>query len=239
MLLSSDYELPVSAVIYGCSFCSSIPCQGGDCVFNKFHTHPSRLGFVPSTSVNTETGVKQSRRYHCGLHMLSCARLLVTCGLRPARLFCLWGSPGKNIGVGCMSSSRGSSWPMDRIWVSCVSFIGRQILYHCVTWLIPEFLLINCFLGGTWKIRSATLNKTRFQYLSQMNTWVFWLGIWKWQICGMWAVVITSLPPAWSWANQPWNPFSLGTPGSSCKSPNVSMWLETHLPSLINVNNKF
>ena len=27
--------------------------------------------------------------------------------------------------------SRGSSWPRDRTWVSC---IGRQMLYHCATW---------------------------------------------------------------------------------------------------------
>ena len=30
-----------------------------------------------------------------------------------------------------MSSSRGSSWPRDRICVSCVSCIGRKILCHC------------------------------------------------------------------------------------------------------------
>ena len=29
------------------------------------------------------------------------------------------------------SSSRGSSWPRDRTCISCVSGIGRQILYHC------------------------------------------------------------------------------------------------------------
>ena len=28
------------------------------------------------------------------------------------------------------SSSRGSSWPRDRALVSCVSFIGRRVLYH-------------------------------------------------------------------------------------------------------------
>ena len=29
-----------------------------------------------------------------------------------------------------ISSSWGSSWPRDRTWVSCISCIGRQILYH-------------------------------------------------------------------------------------------------------------
>ena len=31
---------------------------------------------------------------------------------------------------------RGSSWPRDWICISCVSCIGRQILYHCATWEI-------------------------------------------------------------------------------------------------------
>ena len=30
-----------------------------------------------------------------------------------------------------MPSSRESSWPRDRTWISCVSCIGRWILYHC------------------------------------------------------------------------------------------------------------
>ena len=35
------------------------------------------------------------------------------------------------------SSSRGSSRPRDQIRVSCISCIGRQILYHCATWEAP------------------------------------------------------------------------------------------------------
>ena len=31
-------------------------------------------------------------------------------------------------------SSRGSSWPRDRANISCISCIGRQILYHCANW---------------------------------------------------------------------------------------------------------
>ena len=31
-------------------------------------------------------------------------------------------------------SSGASSWPRDRTHVSCVSCIGRQMLYHCATW---------------------------------------------------------------------------------------------------------
>ena len=43
--------------------------------------------------------------------------------------------PGKNAGVEC--SSRGSSQPRDQIHVSCVSYISRQVLYHCTTWEAP------------------------------------------------------------------------------------------------------
>ena len=33
-----------------------------------------------------------------------------------------------------ISSSRESSWPRDGTQVSCISWIGRWILYHCTTW---------------------------------------------------------------------------------------------------------
>ena len=36
-----------------------------------------------------------------------------------------------------ISSSRGSSWPRGWICVSYISWIGRQILYHCATWEAP------------------------------------------------------------------------------------------------------
>ena len=39
-------------------------------------------------------------------------------GLYPIRLFSLWDYPGKNTGVDCHASSRGSSWPKDWIRVS-------------------------------------------------------------------------------------------------------------------------
>ena len=39
-----------------------------------------------------------------------------------------------------ISSSRGSSPPRDRTRISCVSCIGRRILYHCASWEIPKVL---------------------------------------------------------------------------------------------------
>ena len=36
-----------------------------------------------------------------------------------------------------ISFTKGSSWPRDQTHISCVSCIGRQILYHWVTWEAP------------------------------------------------------------------------------------------------------
>ena len=41
--------------------------------------------------------------------------------------------PDKNTGVGSISYAKGSSPPKDQPWVSFVSCIGRQILYHWAT----------------------------------------------------------------------------------------------------------
>ena len=38
-----------------------------------------------------------------------------------------------------ISFSRGSSWPRDWSHILCISFIGRQILYHCATWETPGY----------------------------------------------------------------------------------------------------
>ena len=43
---------------------------------------------------------------------------------------CPWNSPGKNTGVVCMPSSRGSSLLRDQTHASYVSWIGRWVLYH-------------------------------------------------------------------------------------------------------------
>ena len=47
-----------------------------------------------------------------------------------ARFLCPWDSSGKNTGVGCHTFFWGSSQPRDRTHVSCVSCIGRQVLFH-------------------------------------------------------------------------------------------------------------
>ena len=47
-------------------------------------------------------------------------------GLQPATVLCPWDIPGKNTGVGCISSSRGTSWSRDGICISCVSCIAGR-----------------------------------------------------------------------------------------------------------------
>ena len=39
-----------------------------------------------------------------------------------------------------ISSSRESFWPRDRTCVSCISCVGRQILYHWATWETHKML---------------------------------------------------------------------------------------------------
>ena len=48
-----------------------------------------------------------------------------------------------------MASSRGSFRPRDQTCVSCVSCIGRWILYHCVTWA-SQFLFIIIGKNRQW-----------------------------------------------------------------------------------------
>ena len=63
-----------------------------------------------------------------------------------------------------MSFSRGSSWPRDRTLFSCVSWIGRWVLYHCAIWVAPRPPPTSnhkCFLswlGGYLQSRLRKLN---------------------------------------------------------------------------------
>ena len=61
-----------------------------------------------------------------------------------------------------ISSSRGSSQPRDRTHISCVSCIGRRILYHWATreaW--PRTLLL------TWSMSDIWLPRNRISILAQ------------------------------------------------------------------------
>ena len=54
-----------------------------------------------------------------------------------------------------MPSSKGASPPRDRTQVSCVSSIGRWILYHCTTWEVHTAEGFFTHLA-TWEARGAT-----------------------------------------------------------------------------------
>ena len=71
-----------------------------------------------------------------------------------------WDFLGKNTGLcDAVSSSRGSSWPRDQTCISCVSCIGRQILY---CWAIGEDGEMSCCLLR-W---TATSSHAQVQSLS-------------------------------------------------------------------------
>ena len=59
----------------------------------------------------------------------------VTQWMEPARLFCPWDFPGKSTGMGCRFW--GSFWPRDWTLASCISCIGRQVLYQLSHWRSP------------------------------------------------------------------------------------------------------
>ena len=81
----------------------------------------SRVGGSFCVSVCSSGSTCLLLHQHLGCVCVSCSLLsgsLQPCGLQPTRLLCPWGSPGKNAGVGCMPSSRGSSPFRDRTHVS-------------------------------------------------------------------------------------------------------------------------
>ena len=63
--------------------------------------------------------------------------------------------PGKAVAI---SSSRGSSWPRNWTHVSCVSWIGWQILYYYITWDAPprqmgyynKFIILSPRFKKSW-----------------------------------------------------------------------------------------
>ena len=63
--------------------------------------------------------------------VLSHVWLFTTTWTMPTRLLCPWEFPGKNTGEGCHFLLPGVlPDPRDQIHISCISCIGRQILYH-------------------------------------------------------------------------------------------------------------
>ena len=67
----------------------------------------------------------------CCLVAKSCPNLLWPQGLQTTRILCLWEFPRQEYFSGLSLPSPGVSWPRDQ---TCISYIGRYILYHWVTW---------------------------------------------------------------------------------------------------------
>ena len=77
---------------------------------------------------------------YASLLLLSCSACLTLLGphgLWPTRLLCPWNFTGTESGVGCISSSRESSWPRDWTHISCtaggfftIESLGKTIFYR-------------------------------------------------------------------------------------------------------------
>ena len=79
-----------------------------------------------------------------------------------------------------ISCSRGSSWPRDRTHVSCVSCIGRQILYHlCHLWspLLPNFRVLTAVRGSSHSLVDVLLYYNKCEKTG--------LGQEEWGWCGV------------------------------------------------------
>ena len=77
--------------------------------------------------------------------MLSCVWTFATSWtIDHHRLLWLWNFPGKNTGVGTISSSRGSSRPRDQTCISCASCSGREATWEAsmINIRIPKRILI-------------------------------------------------------------------------------------------------
>ena len=68
-----------------------------------------------------------------------CPTFLRPYGLQPARLLCLWESPGRNTGVGCHALCQGTSRPRDQTHVSLC-------LLHWQAGSLPLALAVKSFL---------------------------------------------------------------------------------------------
>ena len=81
----------------------------------------------------------------------SCPNSLLPDVLGPARLLCLWNSPGKNTGVDSCSFSRGSSQARDWTQVFCIAgrfftvWATREAVQIYFCWYIFTFCLLRFF----------------------------------------------------------------------------------------------
>ena len=106
------------------------------------------LDLTPSVCARLCSAMSDSLRPH--------APYLAVHGFSQARIL-------EEVAISSFTSSRDSSWPRNRTYVSYVSCIGRQILYHWITWEAPQFdstLILNPTLAplNTYTCFSQTSN---------------------------------------------------------------------------------
>ena len=103
---------------------------------------PVRIRLVPLYplyKLDFSREMEQSINIHCcSLVAKSCLTLCSLMNCSPPGSFVHGISQARILGWVVISFSRGSFWPRDQTWVSC---IGKQILYHWATWKVPTDLL--------------------------------------------------------------------------------------------------
>ena len=102
--------------------------------------------------------------------MLSCS--VTSDSLRPHGLYCNPLGPsvhrlfqGRIMEWVVISSSRGSSRPMDRTWVSCISCLDRQIPYHCTTWEVCILANKRCIERDV-RYKKTSCFKSHWMYMN-------------------------------------------------------------------------
>ena len=91
----------------------------------------------------------------------------------PTALLCPWDFPSKNTGVGCHSSSRGSSQPRDLTCVSCISCTAVGLFYHWATGASLTYVTSNLLNPST----SYILNHVRaeeIKFCSKSHSYFQW-----------------------------------------------------------------
>ena len=96
-------------------------------------------------------------RYH--LFMPSCLVIFGSCwhhGLSPTGSSVHGIFQGRILERVAISSARGSSWPRDQNCLSCISWIGRCILYHCATLEAHMIYFDNNSNRFIWRVWNTT-----------------------------------------------------------------------------------
>ena len=88
---------------------------------------------------------------------------------------CPWNSPARILEWVAISYSRGSSWPRDG---TCVSCIGRPILYHWARWEALHWTVKICYFleylqpssASTWPFRDMSIGISSLHWITWANT---------------------------------------------------------------------